>query len=68
LKSGGGLGFLPAFLAQADVASGQLVQVLPEVCPRIGQLTLLYSKSKQTPRRLTAFRDFLVDDFAARSG
>jgi DNA-binding transcriptional LysR family regulator len=64
IRSGGGLGFLPSFLAHADVASGQLVQVLPEVCPRIGQLVFLHAKVKQTPRRLTAFRDFLLQRFS----
>ena len=63
IRLGGGLGFLPAFLAQADVASGQLVQVLPGVCPRAGQLVFLHSKLKQMPRRLAAFRDFLLQRF-----
>ena len=64
LRAGGGLGFLPAFLAQADVRAGQLVRVLPRVHKTGGSLTLLYAKTKQLPPRVTAFRDFLVDSFA----
>jgi len=64
LRAGGGLGFLPTFLAQADVRAGQLVRVLPRVHKTGGSLTLLYAKAKQLPARVTAFRDFLVDSFA----
>jgi DNA-binding transcriptional LysR family regulator len=64
LRAGGGLGFLPTFLAQADVRAGQLVRVLPSVHKTGGSLTLLYAKAKQVPPRVTAFRDFLVDTFA----
>ena len=64
LRAGGGIGFLPTFLAQADVKAGQLVRVLPRVHRIDGSLTLLYAKAKQVPARVTAFRDFLVDTFA----
>ena len=64
LRAGGGIGFLPTFLAQADVKAGQLVRVLPRVHRIGGSLTLLYAKAKQVPPRVTAFRDFLVDTFA----
>ena len=64
LRAGGGLGFLPTFLAQADVRAGQLVRVLSRVHGPGGTLTLLYAKAKQVAPRVTAFRDFLVDSFA----
>ena len=64
LCAGGGIGFLPTFLAQADVKAGRLVRVLPRVHKMGGSLTLLYAKAKQVPPRVTAFRDFLVDTFA----
>lgn len=64
LRAGGGLGFLPIFLAQADVRAGQIVRVLPRIHKTGGSLTLLYAKAKQVPPRVTAFRDFLVDSFA----
>jgi DNA-binding transcriptional LysR family regulator len=64
LRAGGGLGFLPTFLAEADVIAGQLVRVMPRVHKTGGSLTLLYAKARQVPPRLIAFRDFLVDSFA----
>jgi DNA-binding transcriptional LysR family regulator len=64
LRAGGGLGFLPAFLAQADARAGQLVRVLPRVHQTGGSLTLLYAKTKPVPPRVTAFRDFLLSSFA----
>jgi DNA-binding transcriptional LysR family regulator len=66
LRAGGGLGFLPTFLAQADVIAGHLVRVLPRVHKTGGSLTLLYPKARQVPPRLTTFRDFLVASFAQR--
>jgi DNA-binding transcriptional LysR family regulator len=67
LRAGGGLGFLPTFLAQADVSAGQLVRVLPRVHKTGGSLTFLYVKAKQVPPRVIAFRDFVVGSFARRA-
>jgi DNA-binding transcriptional LysR family regulator len=64
LRAGGGLGFLPTFLAQADVRGGHLVRVLPRVRKTGGTLTLLHAKTNQVPPRVKAFCDFLVDSFA----
>lgn len=64
LRAGGGLGFLPTFLAEADVRAGQLVRVLPRVHKTGGTLTLLHAKTKQIAPKVSAFCDFLVDTFA----
>jgi DNA-binding transcriptional LysR family regulator len=67
LRAGGGLGFLPTFLARADVESGSLTQVLPDHGRSGGRLVILYAKQKQLPRRVSVFRDFLLESFGERS-
>ncbi len=64
LRSGAGLGPLPAFLAAEDVASGTLVRVLPKLSIASGTLYFVHPPSQHIPRKVTAFRDFLVDHLA----
>jgi len=66
LKAGGGIGFLPSFLAQAEQASGQLVRVLPRVSLNRGTLVILHARTQHPARKVTAFRDFLLEAVAAR--
>ena len=66
LKAGGGLGLLPSFLAQPELASGQLVRVLPRFAESGGDLVLLHPRAKHVPRKVTAFRDFLLEYLVAR--
>ncbi len=47
--------------AEADVAEGRLVQVLPQVCQREGHLVLLYAKTAHLAPTIAAFRDFLIE-------
>jgi len=68
VRAGGGLGLLPAFLARPYVDAGLLVKVLPGGARSGSRLVLLYPQGKQQPKRLTAFRDFLVESFAATGG
>jgi DNA-binding transcriptional LysR family regulator len=65
LVGGAGIGFLPPFVARDDVGAGTLVRVLPKVTHGGGRLILLYANTKQMPKRLSAFRDFFVEMFAA---
>lgn len=59
--SGSGVATLPAFLAQPLVTSGDLVRVLPTVRVGVNGLVMLYSSARPLARKVTAFRDFLVD-------
>jgi DNA-binding transcriptional LysR family regulator len=65
LRAGGGIGILPVFLASHDVRAGTLVRVLPQWSEKRGMLSLVYPQTKQMPRKLEVFRDFLVDWVAA---
>jgi DNA-binding transcriptional LysR family regulator len=66
LRAGAGIGPLPAFLAHEDLARGDLARVLPRQSGPSGRLALLYPRAQHLPRKLTAFRDFLLDAAAGR--
>jgi DNA-binding transcriptional LysR family regulator len=67
LRDGAGVGPLPWFLAEPDVASGTLVPVMRHARRRTpGGLFLVYPSSGPVPRKVTAFRDFLVERLEAR--
>jgi DNA-binding transcriptional LysR family regulator len=59
------MGGLPVYLAARDVAAGALVRVLPQVSETRGQLSLVYPATRHPPRKLLAFRDFIVSWIAA---
>jgi DNA-binding transcriptional LysR family regulator len=63
LRQGAGIGMLPTFVADACLREGTLAKVSIPGDPRPagGFLTLLYPSSGQVPRKVTAFRDFLVE-------
>jgi len=59
--SGGGIATLPSFIAQPYVASGDLVRVLPSLRVDVGGLVLLYSSTRPLARKISAFRDFMIE-------
>lgn len=61
IRAGDGIGFLPTFLAQADVDSGVLVRVLPKASAFTGYVWLVRPVTKHVPARVAAFRDFITD-------
>ncbi len=63
LVAGAGIGLLPQSHAAQDVADGRLVRVLPGWSHVIGALYLIYPTARQLPRKVAAFRDFLVEAF-----
>jgi DNA-binding transcriptional LysR family regulator len=67
LREGLGVGVLPRFVADSSLATGSLVRVLPNerVLEAIG-LALIYPSSGQVPRKVAAFRDFLLEQVKAR--
>jgi DNA-binding transcriptional LysR family regulator len=66
VRAGAGLGLMPTFLAAADVAAGELVRVLPRYSQRGGTFVLLYPATRHVPRKVTAFRDFLLESLTVR--
>lgn len=61
LRAGAGIGMLPAFVAEADVAAGALVRILPRHERRVGHLYAVSPASRHLPRKVTAFRDVLLE-------
>jgi DNA-binding transcriptional LysR family regulator len=64
VAAGAGIGVLPSFIANADVEAGRLVRVLPRYSLPTGHVWLAYPGA-QAPRKLTAFRDFLLEALPA---
>jgi DNA-binding transcriptional LysR family regulator len=63
-RAGMGLAFLPTFLTKDDLAAGRLVRLLPRVSSRAGVLHFVHPAG-EAPRKVVAFRDFLVEYLAA---
>ena len=56
--AGAGVALLPRFIVQNDLASGTLVQILPDWSPPDIWLTLYYPPYEALPRRVALFSDF----------
>lgn len=65
LRAGAGIGLLPTFLGWPDIVSGRLVAVLPRHVVSGGSLVMLHPKASHVPRKVTAFRDFLLEHVEA---
>lgn len=62
---GGGVAGIPRVLAAKDLASGGLVQILPQYeLSLFRPLSLLYPASAFVPAKVRAFRDFLLEALA----
>ena len=67
MRDGVGVGILPSFVARAYLREGLLEEVPVGGAEAMGgDLVMLYPSSGQTSKKVTAFRDFLVESF--RSG
>jgi DNA-binding transcriptional LysR family regulator len=64
--AGAGVAMLPGFLAAADVAAGRLERLLPRHDAPRSPLYAAYPSGRHLPRKVTAFRDFLVQALRAR--
>ena len=61
-RAGAGIGMMPSFIAAPSVSLGELEDVeLGEPASLRATLYILYPSSGQVPRKVTAFRDFLID-------
>jgi DNA-binding transcriptional LysR family regulator len=65
LIAGLGIGLLPVLLAREAVAAGRLVRLLPREWISSGAIYFVYPKAQQTPRKVTALRDYLLGHIAA---
>lgn len=59
LRRGGGIGGMPSFLADDDLASGALVRVLPRFTMTSAAVYLVHAARRPLPTRVTAFRDLV---------
>lgn len=63
----GGVGGLPTFVAEPEVAAGRLVSVLHARTLRAsGGFYMLYPSRGRTPRKVEAFRDFMIGCMKAK--
>ena len=65
-RSGAGIGWLPTFLVDAELASGALVRVLPRWNIVSGNLWIVWPGGRHLPRKVCAFRDFLLSALEAK--
>lgn len=65
LRSGAGIGMLPSFLANDDVAAGALVRVLPRWLEQTGHAYLVQPGRKHAPRKVSAFAELLIEALRA---
>jgi DNA-binding transcriptional LysR family regulator len=67
IRAGVGVGMLPSFLAEPAVLRGDMVRVLPAFRQRSqGKLVVLYPSARRVPRKVTAFRDYLIQTLESR--
>jgi DNA-binding transcriptional LysR family regulator len=66
VRDGAGIGLLPAFITDRHVAEGRLQPVELSGGLASASLSLVYPSSGQVPRKVTAFRDFLLERLKAR--
>jgi DNA-binding transcriptional LysR family regulator len=66
IRAGGGIGWLPSFHAEADVAAGRLVRVLPRWYAPSGNVHLVHPSRRHVPARVTAFGDLLLETLRQR--
>ncbi len=66
VRCGMGIGWLPTFLTHGLIASGELVRVVPGLVWSSSSLALVYARAQHVPRKVTAFRDFLLEHLASR--
>jgi DNA-binding transcriptional LysR family regulator len=68
LRAGAGIGQLPAFMTTEDVAEGRLVRVLPGFGRSGGALYVVYPAARHVPRKVKAFRDFVLESLGQPTG
>ncbi len=67
VRSGAGIGLLPTFYTEDDVLAGALVRIVPRFEQQAGSLWFVTPATKHLPRKVTAFRDLVLELLKARS-
>jgi DNA-binding transcriptional LysR family regulator len=67
LVHGCGIGYLSPYVAEADVAAGALVRVLPRWSCPISSFWAVWPGGRKLPRRVSAFLDILVESLEGRT-
>ena len=67
VRSGAGVGLLPTFVAEADVLAGALVRIVPRLERPAGNLYIAMPAAKHVPRKVTAFRDLVLEMLKAKA-
>jgi DNA-binding transcriptional LysR family regulator len=62
LRTGAGIGLLPAFTGARDMSEGLLVRVLPAWSRAAGTLYVVYPVAKHLPKKVAVFRDFVLEN------
>jgi DNA-binding transcriptional LysR family regulator len=61
LRAGAGIGLMPTWLGRADLESGTLVRVLPEMTRMSGSIWMVYPGGRELPHKVSAFRDLVLE-------
>ncbi|MDY0066372.1 MAG: LysR substrate-binding domain-containing protein [Steroidobacteraceae bacterium] len=66
VRAGAGVGVIPTFLVDKDLASGRLVTVLPQYHTLAAYVYIIRPGTREVPRRVRAFSDFLLEYLEAQ--
>jgi DNA-binding transcriptional LysR family regulator len=66
LRTGAGIGLLPTFLAEPDVAAGLVVRVLPRWDMPVGTMWVVSPSARHLSRKVKAFRAMALETLRAR--
>ncbi|RBP51070.1 LysR family transcriptional regulator [Arenicella xantha] len=67
LTTGVGISLIPTFIVSQELASGTLVQTLPDFQPTPQSLYVVYPQAKYVAQKIRTFVDFMADRFAGDS-
>ena len=67
VQLGIGLAQVPRFHIERDLASGALIELLPETPPPSAPVSILYPRSRQLSPRVRVFLEWAAQEFAKRS-
>jgi DNA-binding transcriptional LysR family regulator len=68
VRAGAGIGMLPTFLLERELASGALVRVLPRWIFPTGALWIVTPGGDHLPKKTAAFREFAIEYLRTRMG
>ncbi|WP_046007394.1 LysR family transcriptional regulator [Pseudoalteromonas rubra] len=65
VTDGLGIGFIPRFIAQYQIAQGQMIQLAKDWTGQPRQLTMLYHDRDNMPHRLRLFIDYMLEHYGS---